>query len=116
MQQSFSRVFVPDDAQVVPLFAGQNVQVTIAIEVENLDSVELDSSFSTADFVCGPIGRRWRLRRATRQPHDPRFAVGVLTADDDLQPTVQLDVGDAGGFPGPRPPRPAKFGSAPTDR
>ena len=47
------RVFVPKDAELVPFFAAENVEISIAIDVGGDDTVILDARLSS-DFVALP--------------------------------------------------------------
>ena len=47
------RVFVPKDAELVPFFAAENVEISIAIDVGGDDTIILDARLS-GDFVALP--------------------------------------------------------------
>lgn len=51
-----SRVFVPDDAEVLSFFAGENIEVAVAVEILQFDEIELDAVGATADRKRLPVG------------------------------------------------------------
>ena len=40
---SFRRILIQDYAQIIPFLAGDHVEISISIEIKNLDQVEFDS-------------------------------------------------------------------------
>ena len=67
-------VLIPDYTLSGRLLAGNEVKITVSIEIEQLDSVELDA-FGTADGLPNP--------GLSREKNTGLFAVGVLTGDDE---------------------------------
>ena len=67
-------VLIPDYTLSGRLLAGNEVEITVSIEIEQLDSVELDA-FGTADGLPN--------HGLSREKNTGLFAVGVLTGDDE---------------------------------
>jgi hypothetical protein len=67
-------VLIPDHTLSGRLLAGDEVEIAVSIEIEQLDSVELDA-FGTADGLPNP--------GLSREKNTGPFAEGVLTGDDE---------------------------------
>jgi hypothetical protein len=67
-------VLIPDHTLSGRLLAGDEVEIAVSIEIEQLDSVEL-YTFGTADGLPNP--------GLSREKNTGPFAEGVLTGDDE---------------------------------
>ena len=67
-------VLIRDHTLSGRLLAGDEVEIAVSIEIEQLDAVELDA-FGTADRLPNP--------GLSREKNTGLFAVGVLTGDDE---------------------------------
>src|SRR5688572_25809959 len=94
-------VLVPDDAEVVGLLRRKQVQVPVAVEVDQRAQVILDAG-RARDVVEAPA--RLRRRLLVREPAGARLpALGALAGEDQVRPAVEVHVADADRLEPPAP-------------
>jgi hypothetical protein len=87
------RILVPDDSELIAFFAGDDVGVAIAVEIENLHQVILQAP-RAAKCVLSP-----RTVRLLFQPDNAfPFASGILAREEKVRPPVAVHLGNLDGF------------------
>lgn len=89
-------VFIPDNSEVVLFFAGNYIQIAVAVQVRRFNSVEF-SSFGAGDIV--DLANIRRGQRGQREPKNTNFfGGGAFATGDDVQPAVVVYIGEAKGL------------------